>query len=418
MLVAILLGLAVILSLSDIASAVLQKRNDYIVQFDVASGVANLQPGSTVRVGGLSMGRVTVVEPARSPDSDTFGDVIRVQFELDDRFALYTDARIYVAGPLIGSDAWLEIVNFGGHADQQQVANADNVIAGESASMLETLLGADGGRIMANVAAFTDEFSSYDQAIDQILSDTETITGNVSGASAEIGQLVTRINQEDWPEWTGRVSTFLMWTNEVTDELDQAVGAGHDLLASANAVITDNRSKIDSTLSNVEETTGSSKRIAERFEQHTLAQAEELLGKAGNAVDSASDVLEQASVDYPDWASSLSHTMANGNLASQQLKLAIQEIRRNPWKLLYQPTPDELDFELLYDAARSFSLATVDLRAASESLERSLDKHSEVLSERQDLRERITRGVVESLENYERAQQRLFEVLKLGSTAP
>ena len=84
-------------------------------------------------------------------------------------------------------------------------------------------------------------------------------------------------------------------------------------------------------------------------------------------------------------------------------------MRRNPWKLLYRPAADELENELLYEAARSFALAATDLRATSESVERILRNHGDRLGESEGVLERINGELQRSLENYTKAQQDLME---------
>ena len=118
--------------------------------------------------------------------------------------------------------------------------------------------------------------------------------------------------------------------------------------------------------------------------------------------------------DYEHWANDLGEVMGNASLASQQLKLTTAEIRRSPWKILYRPSVDELDHELLYEAARSFALAATDLKGASESVRRVLDNHAAQID--QAAFTRLERNLTDSLQNYERAQQELFEVLVVEST--
>ena len=59
--------------------------------------------------------------------------------------------------------------------------------------------------------------------------------------------------------------------------------------------------------------------------------------------------------------------------ASATLKSALKEVRRNPWRVFYQPDEKELDSQNLYDAARRFSNGAVELDQALAKL-RSLQK--------------------------------------------
>ncbi len=66
---------------------------------------------------------------------------------------------------------------------------------------------------------------------------------------------------------------------------------------------------------------------------------------------------------------SIDATINNLRETSEHLRAASREIRRNPWKLLYQPSRSEVKQESVADAARSFSDAAGKLDAAFARLE-------------------------------------------------
>ena len=61
--ITIILALAIIVSLTGVWQWLFLRTQDWVVTFDVASGVKSLQSGSDVRVGGVPMGEVTGIEP-------------------------------------------------------------------------------------------------------------------------------------------------------------------------------------------------------------------------------------------------------------------------------------------------------------------------------------------------------------------
>ena len=71
----------------------------------------------------------------------------------------------------------------------------------------------------------------------------------------------------------------------------------------------------------------------------------------------------------------------------------------------------ELEHELLYEATRSFAVAAEDLKAASASVRRVLDNHGELVAEDAELFDRVKRGLLDSLDKYEKAQSNLFDIL-------
>jgi len=94
-----------------------------------------------------------------------------------------------------------------------------------------------------------------------------------------------------------------------------------------------------------------------------------------------------------------------------QLKLASIEVRHSPWKLLYQPKPGEVAHENLYDAARSFAIATDDLRSVSEGLKASVERMPGRLEQDAKFRTELQKQVIDAMTRYEEAQRRLYDVL-------
>ena len=78
---------------------------------------------------------------------------------------------------------------------------------------------------------------------------------------------------------------------------------------------------------------------------------------------------------------------------------------------MYGPGPEELQHELLYEAARSFAVAAADLKAAARSTKVVLDRHGDVVAQDEQLADRLKKNLLDPLKNYERAQKRLYEVL-------
>src|SRR5690606_26422797 len=136
-----------------------------------------------------------------------------------------------------------------------------------------------------------------------------------------------------------------------------------------------------------------------------------LLNTGQEGLDQAVAAMTELRTDYAGWSTNIGEALANANMASQQLKLTMIETRRSPWKVLYRPSADELEHELLYEAARSFAVAAADLKAASEAIRRVLDTHGERLAENHDAYQRVERNLLNSLANYEKAQQQLMDVI-------
>jgi len=122
----------------------------------------------------------------------------------------------------------------------------------------------------------------------------------------------------------------------------------------------------------------------------------ELSKRARGIVDRASVAMDQ--------------TMNNVTLTSANLRGASAEIRRNPWRLLYQPSDRELRSANILAAAREFAVGAQQLEMAATRL-RTADQ--EILTEEEI--NALRQELHQSMENFNRAQQELFRELGAGS---
>jgi len=410
--VAVVLALAVIVVLGDVKHY-FEKPVDYVVTFPVKAGVKNLSGGSDVRVGGLSMGRVTGVRLVSPEQADTAADTIEVAFTLSSDIRLYSNARIAVTGQLIGSEAWLDITDLGG-PDAGTLLQRGETVEGETGSgMLASLLGPNADRvdrIIANVELGTEFFADmdglYERDVRPVMEDVKVVTGDAR-------HVVSDLRENRWPAWADQVDHAMTRASELADTLNAAADDARALMQNGRGLLADNRNSIDTAIANIERTTDNTRAITDRVRDETIDKVHNVLGAGQDGLDQARGLLEEINQDYELWATDIEQAMANASLASQQLKLTLIEVRRSPWKLLYRPSSDEVEHEMLYEAARSFTLAAADLKSAAASVDRILTKHGDELRADSKRLEEVAQSLMVPLEEYERAQQRLFDVLKL-----
>lgn len=405
---AIMLGLGVVIVLTDALSSLRRRTRDYTVVFSVQSGVPNLKKGSEVRVGGLSMGRVTHVEALPAAADQALTD-IAVRFNLDQTAQLYKNAAIYVSSAIIGSDGWLDIPSVG--TPDQGVA-VDDLRGRTSSGFLTSLVGGENKDRIDNIiqnAEKGSEFlgdvrSEYDTRIVPIIDDVKATTG-------DIREVANDLKENRWPNWATRVDEIMKWASDATAKIDGTLDEGRGLFADARELVAENREPIKTTIANARD-------VSERVKTETIDKIHKLLETGQEGLDSAVATLKNIQVDYGGWATDLGDTLANATLASQQLKLATIEVRRSPWKLLYRPQPDEVEHELLYDATRAFALAASDLKASSASMQRVLEANTAETLTNADAFKRLQQSLLDSLQRYEAAQQRMLDVLIANPASP
>ncbi|MCH8164278.1 MAG: hypothetical protein IH889_01590 [Planctomycetes bacterium] len=325
--VTLVLAVAVVIVLSDAWQTFFERTNQYTVTFDVASGVKNLKAGAEVRVGGVEMGEVIKVRAQIK--NDVFQEVIEIYFTVDRSVELYSNATVLIASPLIGADAWVDIISLGGPVDEH-VVEPEAVMPTPAPKLL-----ADGGDLEG--------------------------TPTVGMLTALLGP--------------------------------------------------DNQTKTDQILDDVMATSGAVRAITARVNEQTIDQLEGMFATGQAALEASRVVMEDVRREFDHLTPDVRAALGDIRLAAQSLKFAGIELRRSPWKILYKPSKSELEHELLYEAARSFAVAASDLKAASESVQRVMDRHIDKLNDDPQIVERLNAYLLDSLDGYEKAQQRLIDVL-------
>lgn len=402
--ISLLLALGVVITLTGALESLLTRVNTYTVRFKVADGVSDIQPGSEVRVGGVALGSVHSIEPVIVPDEPL--EEIEIVFGLSRSTPLYTGADIYVKAPLIGSGAWLDITDVG-DADGTMLGETD-VIPGAAGSLLSSVLGSETEGIFEKVGTFTNFLGTVPTTWNEKV---EPTLDNVQAASEDIRALTARVNDEDWPRWSARVTGVLDWAGGATEELDAVFDNGNALLVDMRGVVDENREDIRVTVGNAREFSEDARAVGARVNDEMMDKFDRLVDTGQSALDEAGATFASIRRDYDGWTSQVDEMVANFALTSQQLKLGAIEVRRSPWKLLYRPDDPELEHELLYEAARSFALASADLKAATRSVERIVERHGDALMEDPSSLQRMEQNLRRSFEKYEAAQKDLFEVL-------
>ncbi|TVQ52043.1 MAG: hypothetical protein EA377_11125, partial [Phycisphaerales bacterium] len=281
-----------------------------------------------------------------------------------------------------------------------------------AAGMITNLLGSENADRFDEIVVNVQDLSRFLRTIPDEYDDRIVpILENVSVTTEDAREFVARIRNEDWPYWSARVNHVMDWAVDFTDRIDAsadsfnvALDDGHALISDLREVVDENRPHVKASMENVEE-------ITQRVRDETIDRVHALLDRGQSGLDEAIHVINRVQRDYEIWATDVTDAMGNANLASQQLKLALIEIRRAPWKVLYRPSPQEIEHELLYDAARSFAMASSDLKAASKSVQRVLDQYADQIEADPELAERLRGQLIDSMDRYESAQQRLLDIL-------
>lgn len=406
-LVALALGVGVFVALENLNFT---PRTPYSITFAVTDGVAGLARGSPVRVGGLLLGEVTRIEPVDPPEGKPVEE-IRVHFELDSSITLYDNAKAYRAAPLLGDASWINFTTIGGPGlPVENGRTGDKLAAGgelvglATPGLIANIVGPD------NAIRLVKIVENAEQVTDSLREDYGT---SIQPALAEAASVIREF-RSDYGIWRIRVENALMSAETAAEDLEKAMADASTTVADAKSILDDARPDISKTLANVRDASASARNAVARVETESVPKLDKVLADAEEGLASISDLVGRVDVEFQDRMPAVAASLNDVRTVAQQLKLATIEIRRSPWRLLYTPSSDVLAHERLYEAARSFAIASGDLRVAAEGLERLSANPPAVLAADPALQERIRKELSEALLRYAEAQRQLYGVLTGG----
>ena len=372
-----------------------KKYQTLVLQFDTTEGVSGLSRGSEVKVGGLTVGRVISI----TPDIDQNDDLtaINVTIEIMEGIPIRysdtapegTNAEVIRVGSLVGSTS---IINFNtlGQAPAPLLNSGDKLLATRGSGMLTTLVGP------ANAVRTNEIIKGLAVTAAWLKTIPEEYRTRVVPTLQNLSTTTANFNQ-DYETWRKPIGDTLLNAQSFTGNADQ--------------LLKDNKAKFTQLMDNTSATMADAKVIASEFKTKGMPALQKLLDQGADAAQSLASSLGQVEQQMPQRLTDLRDFMLDAREIAGQLKLTAIEIRRSPWKLLYQPKPGEVAHENLYSATRAFALATADLKTASASLQAVLAQDANKFNSDENFRKEVRQEVLDSLEKYEAAQRQLFDVL-------
>lgn len=239
-----------------------------------------------------------------------------------------------------------------------------------------------------------------------------------------MGQLVNRAN--DVVERARRVMPAV---NDAVVNLTDTMKEAKSTVQKVNTAIDENRPRLDQAMKDAAEATSNVKTVTadlkpkltevlDKVKQAANDAAETLAAVKPKAVASAEN-MEKASIDIRQISSDLRGTVAqnrsridqmleNFRDASARLNIGIEDIRRNPWKLLDRNINADPRTQNVYDAALAFSDAARSLAGASSDL-RALTQSGTASPEAVQKASEELSKLVENLSLMEKELYRLYK---------
>lgn len=347
-------------------------KHQYAIRFSTTEGVAGLDIGSDVRVGGMVAGRVEKVTPRIPADGPL--ESIDVTISLSNQVTLYANAEVLRVPSLLGNSASINFIAVGSPPATEVKPLQDDpngfVKALEGGGMLTSLVGPDNAKKARAII----------ESVDKTLKDV----------------------QADYQTWRKPIG--------------ESLASASSVLKRGDTMLTDAEPKIRTGVDDAAATLKNAREITDDLRTNGMPKFQSMLDNGTKAMNELEGTLRQTQETMITSLPNLDRFLQDSREVAAQLKLAAIEVRHSPWKLLYQPKPGEVAHENLYDAARSFAMATDDLRSAGESLKAATATMQDRLQNDAQFRQQVQQRVVEAMGRYEQAQRRLYEVLDASTS--
>jgi ABC-type transporter Mla subunit MlaD len=405
--VTLALGVATFLALQQFSWT---SRTQYRLRFLVENGVAGLNIGSEVRVGGIKRGRVLAIVPVTEDGRLTRIDV---DFDLDSSITVYPNAQAVRVSAILGNTSWINFVTVGaptatladGSVTRFEPLGPNGVLdAIESPGLLTNIVGAK------TAERFVEVIDAIADASTVLRKFPDDYDASVAPALRAANDTVQQI-RTDYGRWRTNVDQTLANAEQAAANLERATRTADESMIAVRDAIRDGTPKIASTLDSLQSASANADDVVRGVKEDALPKLLTALQAGEDAIITFSGILDDVDGELAQRLPDIRTFLTDLRSAAGQLKLATIEVRRSPWRLLYRPSTDVLAHEQLYEATRAFVVATGDVRAASEGLQELLRKRPDLVDTDPELRDRLRTSLIDAVDRYEEAQRRLYGVL-------
>ncbi len=359
MIISVAMVIFVIISISG-AGRFTQSFNTYSVGFTLQDDIGGLRVGDDVRIGGLKVGSIRNIRI--QPETSS----LVVFIELPSRFPIGKNAGVAVQKSITGAAA-INIDNLG----TGPLASVNDLIPGrpDALSSLFHGLGAMEPDLRETVANLKVASTKLNTDLDKF--------GTTADAFSETGFTTTET-----------VRSIRLRLPDLIDHYKDAAGEAVSALRAVREFVGPGSTDFRTTLHNLQNITSDLRtRLPGLMDQmHTiLAKVDIATGRLDGAtadlqgtLANTKDLTGAARSVLTNNKSKLDGIIASLKSTSDNLKFASVEIRHSPWRLLYQPKPDEVANLNIYDSVRQFAEGADSLDDAAAALrDASKDKNAD-----------------------------------------
>lgn len=365
------IGLAVALSFLLSDGVRLEGTRGFDVRFSIRDGAVGLQPGSAVLLGGQQVGKVSKVNFDPAPSTGKPPESVIVSVRIRGDLTLYENATVALERPLLGSVSTLNITSVGDAASvpaplgKGPALEEGEIVNGTLAPPAFLAQAGFGSAEIEKLKRLVDRAGATVERVDQMVQrNAPVIDKTVDDASA----IVSTLRGKSDP-WAASIDRSLANVEKATARAEPLVAKADAGLDDARATITRIRALVDENSPRVGRVIEDAGKLVEGLSGESTMLFNKTLRDAQETLDRFRNSAEQVNAFLVTELPGVRRTLANARQSAALMKLAIQEIGAQPWRLLYRPDTKELGEQLTYDAARAYAQSVADLRDAAEALE-------------------------------------------------
>ena len=404
----VLLGVVLWLGAADVLKTRGQRVTFYL---PMSQGSLGLEKGAAITCGDGRVGRLIQIEPVPAKRLCYY----RVQLERND-ITLKRDAVAVLVSPPVGQ-AKIVIKSFGKAAEDADDANPVCLTGGLDQFMgylngladdLEDISAMVRGQLdpgaaeslVARVHEIVRELRNAAVDVGKIAANvrTETDAANAASLAARIHQIAASLAHQTDPN---RADALLARVNRTVGHVEEQVDPNRpgSLMDKVRGTVDEVHGTIRDSRPNVKETVASVRRTAERIEGYANKELADVfkavqevkvavLEAVGHVGGFAAEAEKALVLNRPN----IDKTLDNLRQVSATLKAAGAEIRRSPWKILYEPKKEDLEKQVLYDTVRAFVSGAEHLDQAIaklKALQQLKDDHPGIEAATEDIRKHL-----------------------------
>ena len=413
-LVALLLAVYVVVVLGDWQNLLTDKQR-ITVKVPYKVGLKGLAQGSPVFLGGAKIGQICQTSIAKKESDPNI--YVYFTLEIPSEYTLRDDCVLAPISNVLGGQSSLAIKDVG-HGNI--LADGDVLVLPEQQEEQEEEPGTEEKVTVTFEPTITD---AIDNLKDQLNTD------NKHSLMRQIKDLVAKIDDQVTVDKDRQ--SFMAKLHKIMDRLDGIAAAVDTQLdeANAEAIVAKMHqalAKLDNSLAEVEDLIKSNKpdiSTAITAVKNTVVQIEketpEILAAIKKALDKITPAVEKTEVLISELKDAVAvnrpvidQLILNLHEISTNLKLSSSEIRRAPWKLLYQPKKGEVQIQGLIDSAGAFATGAERLDSTSLRLQALLSEDAERTPEDLQRIQNILAELETSFEQFRKAEEKFWKEIE------